>query len=290
MEQFIPDTKKVIDILKFSDVDIIGSFSDSSPIKYFGDIDTQEVIDWDGTLTDLHNFFADKIIKLMKDEDIYLVDIKAGLYSAIPQKWTPQEVVQGYKDIDGGKRKLFFEQVFTNESVIKIDVILFQDGNFVELTINYYFRFPNGMKSFRIYSDEDMRKKIRWSYQKEKEINFYKSLKRLFLYYKFIEDIPNMNKMVDVLNSDFGFVNKQISSLKTLDMIMEKVPDISKSKITTALSKIKKNLDKFPEFSLSGKYKNMTKSDIHKFINEEIGRLSDALNSAALELKGIPLL
>ncbi len=224
---------RVINLLKFEEVDIIGSYSDTK-LKYFSDVDSQEFLETDASYQDILEAFQEKIIKIENHPDVFFSDFKLGSYNNMPLHWTIDEILEGEKHVEGisGNMVVFFTDALQQESIIKLDVIAVIRGELVEITTNYYFDFGES----QTYPNKDLetvKRSILYEYSKLKGGNFYKALKRLYSFYKLIfntsgstgVDIVEIAKALDALrkvfNSKLGSLNKQLSSLKTLRDLIE---------------------------------------------------------------------
>jgi hypothetical protein len=281
------DLVKILNILKFRKVDIIGSYSDTK-LKYFSDIDSQSIIKMPPNYKFIKEEFQDKISNILKNDFTFLLDFKAGFLHGKPIKWSPEEIFQGKKHIDG--RTLKFEDILAQNSIIKIDVGMYQKkrDRFIEISTNYYFIYSNGSRTFEISDNETMKRRLLWDYQQLKNVNFYKSLKRLYSYFKFIKDEKSQRSLITIFNSPLGAVNKQIAALKTIVDLLETNSDIiPREWILNSVNQISETLKEFPRYSLPvifTKFKGLTNAKILITIELEIEILIDKLNEASRDV------
>jgi hypothetical protein len=213
----IPGLRKTLDLLRYpgSDIKIIGSFADPK-LKYFSDVDSQTIVETPKDFGRIKRNMQDIVSRILKDPNLVFVDFKGGFVSGKPLKWTPVEVFTGYVLTSTGTMKL--EDVFSQTSIIKIDVALWLPSKeeFLEVTVNYYFMYPDGGATFKIESEETMKSRMLWDYQNIKEKDFFKALKRLYSFYKFTDNEPGQKRLLRILNSESGKKSLRISKLKTL--------------------------------------------------------------------------
>ena len=234
---------QAVNILKFKNVEILGSASDLD-LKYFSDIDLQEKIVTNNSPKNLVDWFQKKIKELHNIPNVYFQELKAGFYRHIPLKWNYKQVEQGYQFKDG--LKITLESIFILNSIIKIDFIVYQGGEFLEVSINYYFEFSNtGNKTYDTeVTKQEIGRILLFEYQKLKSKDFYKSLKRLYSYYKLINDKTAVNDMRKVFNSKLGFLNKQLSNMKTIKELIDWgfIDEETRKRVIKTLSNIEYNI------------------------------------------------
>lgn len=240
MERKVSDIKglkETLDLLRYpgSEIKIIGSFSDPK-LKYFSDVDSQTIVETEKDYFSLKKNFQKIAFEVDKNQNLTFLDFKAGFVSGKPVKWTLIEILAGYTHTSTGVLK--FEDVFAQTSIIKIDVVLWTPSKeeVIEVTVNYYFTFPDGSKTFRIETDEVMRSKMLWDYQNLKEKNFFKAIKRLYTFYKFTKDEEAQDRVLRVLNSNLGAKAVKISKMKTIVDVL-KLPYYPRGQVLKVLPK-----------------------------------------------------
>jgi hypothetical protein len=266
---------KAVKVLKFKDVTVIGSGSDIS-LKYFSDLDLQEKLITNDSPRKLVLWFQKKIAELDDLNDVFFIEFKGGFQNGQPIKWDFDEVEQGYKNIDG--RKLFLDIIFVQKSIIKIDFIVYQSGSFIEVSLNYYFQFHNGNLTYddSITTDE-IGNRLIYEYQQLKNENFYKALKRLYSYYKLVEDKKALIDLRKVFNSKFGYLNKQLSDLKTIKILLDFGYNDKKTRhrVIKALSQIEFNILNYPKYKTDFiKFRTLTLDNINDKLVPIIDKLS----------------
>lgn len=268
--------KNIFNIVKFSNVEVIGSKANTD-LKYFSDIDTREFVKTDKTYTDILQFFQDIFTEVNETPNVYITDMKAGFYSGKPLKWSYNEIMQGYKQFDN-KLKITFENALTQDSVIKLDLVAFLDGEYIEVTTNYYFDFEDRNKTFRKLSRDEIKRKLLYDSRILKsEGNTYKSLKRLYSYYRLTDNKKGKKKLIELFNSPVGHLNKLVSSLKTISLLINNDKKPVKSDIVKAIYKIRNNLKPYSDAILLSNLDNLTFNKIDSRVNETIKQLSSAI-------------
>jgi len=186
-------------------ITVIGSFSLESQ-RNAGDIDLdiyiQGKIDYD--------FVQKEMLKIVKNLDendkMFFIELKI-------QYKNGQKIKYGADKIDDIKIP---SQNFSSVEYMKIDTIIYYDGNFKEMSINYWL---NPKK-------KDVVKEI------EKDIilelndkNYYKVIKRFFSIAKVKNDRPTGLLISEFLNNRTGEEYKLLSNLKAIKLLLENYDD-----------------------------------------------------------------
>lgn len=238
------DLQKIIDLISISgkpeNIVIVGSFEDKKQ-KFYGDIDLHENISTKKSYSDILKDFQQVFIKLKKFPHIYITEFKAGFKDGKPIKWTVNEVLEGHKYIDDVK--INFVDTLASESTIKLDLITFFRGEFLEITINYLIIFLGKSQTFPEWNEDVEKRWLLYQYQELKHTNFFKALKRLYSYYKLAGDKDNQKILLDIFNSRFGAINNQLNRLRTMLLLMKNKRRPSGKRMVKSLQEIKNNLE-----------------------------------------------
>jgi len=184
---------------------VIGSFSLESQ-RNAGDIDLDVYIEGK---TD-HTFVEKELLKIIKNIDdnqnMFFIELKI-------QYKDGKKIKFGADKIDDIKIPT---QNFNNIDYIKIDTIIYFDGHFKEMSINYYLN-PN-IKDVVKEIEKDIIDLL-------KEKNYYKVIKRLFSIAKIQNDKPRGKLISTFLNNYTGGEYKQLSNLKAIKLLLENYDD-----------------------------------------------------------------
>ena len=265
--------KEVILLMKMNEIDIIGSYSDTN-LKYFSDIDLEEFVKTKRTYSQILKLFQYKYTKALSNPNMWVTDFKSGFYNGKPIKWSYDELMDGYKYIDS--IRIPFIDTLTQISIIKFDLVILLDDIYVEITTNYYFDFTNKNKTYR---EQNREQKLLYDYKLLKEDNFYKALKRLYSYYKLTGNKEYQKILLKIFNSKFGFLNKQISGLKTIELLLQNDKKPKKKDIINAIYSINDNLKQYKyDSSTLTNLDNQSLKKIENKVNDTIGELSSNLD------------
>lgn len=269
--------KDIINIVKFSQVEIIGSKVDEQ-LKYFSDIDMQEFIKTNKTYSDILKFFQDIFKEVQETPDLYLTDFKSGEYKGKALKWSYDEMMRGYKEFEN-KLKIKFEDTLTSPSVIKLDLVSYIDDQWIEVTTNYYFDFKNRGKTYKELSDDELKTKLLYDKRLLMTDNdVYKALKRLYSYYDFKGNKKGKEELVKLFNSSVGHLNKLVNGLKTISLLINNEKKPLKDDIIKGINKLKNNIKEYKKVPLLDNLDNKTLSQIDERVNKTIKDLSEIVN------------
>jgi len=208
--------KQVFNLIKFKDIEIIGSFNDKN-IKYPSDIDLHESVTID-SYEEIINKFIEIFINAKKNPDVYITDFKCGtLLNGNAIRWSLSDLKRGFQYIED--KKINFIETLQDKSVIKLDVIALIDNRFTEITLNYFFYFKKGSTTPII---EDVAQELYFSYLKNiQKSDYYKALKRKYRYYKINKEKQKVKIIVDIFNSDLGLIRKILSDLALINKVID---------------------------------------------------------------------
>jgi hypothetical protein len=184
---------------------VIGSFSLESQ-RNAGDIDLDVYIE--GKID--YDFVQKELLKIIKNIDdnqkMFFIELKI-------QYKDGKKIKFGADKIDNIKIPT---QNFSNIEYMKIDCVIYYDGHFKEMSINYWLN-PN---------KHDIVKEIQKDIDEQlKEKNYYKVVKRLFSIAKVQNDKPRGKLITDFLNNYIGGEYKQLSNLKAIKLLLENYDD-----------------------------------------------------------------
>jgi hypothetical protein len=184
---------------------VIGSFSLESQ-RNAGDIDLDVYIlsrvEYDFVVKEF-----EKILKNIDDNpNMYFIELKI-------------------QDKNGKKKKFYADQknkvvipkkTFDNIEFIKIDMVIYYDGAFKEMSVNYWFN-PN-KHDIVTEIEKDIKEEL-------KEGNYYKVVKRYFSIAKVTDDKPKGKFISEFLNNYTGGEYKLLSNLKSIKLLLENYDD-----------------------------------------------------------------
>ena len=266
--------------------ELLGTAKDED-LDIINDYDLQEYANFKDNKY-IYNLIHDKFKEIIKDiknnDDMYLIDFKLGRLPSTEQiRWSYNDVMKGYKIIDD--EKINFVDALHQKSIIKIDIIYIDDNRALwEISNNYYISIGD-FKTYNDFDINDIKKNLLIDFKQlyYNDNNKYKSLKRLYSYYKLDHNKKKMNILQNIFNSQLGYDNKLMSDLKTLLLLIDnKFRRIERNIIYNTLIILKNNENNKYYQNLMNKlidnFKNLNKNEIIKEINDIIDIIYNNVN------------
>jgi hypothetical protein len=210
-------------------------------LVYIGDIKCGSVPEWQVIDEDIKKYSQSKSIKildnLLNDKVINSKEYEEKMKLLKPSinileflflkdefkyhiiRWTPKEILNGYKTLDDGS-KYDLENGFKTPSNTKLDVIGWIYGNrFCDFSMIYQFNF-NGkpINGINLNSEEGIKQDIIYLLN-EKE--YFKMAKRIFSIARRTDDEKVMGILSNLFNSELGIIYQIINDIKTLEYLIE---------------------------------------------------------------------
>jgi hypothetical protein len=181
-------------------------------------------------------------------------------------RWTPRDVLLGYKKLVDG-RKFTLKEAFTSPVITKLDVISWvQNNRFTDFSVIYQFKFNDTALNATISNiEEAISSNILMLHH---EGNYFKMAKRMFSLAKFRNELPKLEKLSNLFNGDIGRLYMIYGDIGTLESLFEH-PNIPYKRIDVEVDQFKGRLS---NISLKG-YLNK-----EKYIFDLIDRLGDREN------------
>lgn len=228
---------KIIKLLSIDDnIQLIGANA-IPEIKYATDYDFQEIKiiksiqDYNKILIKFQNIFE----KAKNNKNIFITDMKAGSFNSIPVRWNYADIMNGFKFID--TKLILFTNTLNNKDKVKIDLIVYMKGEYVEISCNYYFNGINNKSDDDIYVS--LLLDIKKYYHEQK---FMKMLKRIMSYRK-IKNQSN-EELINFFNTKAGLLYQAHHKIETILILLEKFPDVNMKQIISSVKKIIKTIPK----------------------------------------------
>ena len=223
--------KEIIKQLSLSkNIELIGSNSIDT-IIYKTDFDLQENVtakkmkDYQKYVRKFQQIFK----SFEKSDTVYITDFKSGRHNTQPVRWEYTDIMNGFKMIDNITINLIDTLQLQNNK-IKIDLIAFIKGQFVEFSCNYYFH-TSEIDVTDIY--KSLMLDVTKYYHAKK---FMKMLKRL-LSYRLIRNEP-VGDIIDFLNSEAGHIYQLQHHLDVILFVIEEEIPFHHKNINQSIHKL----------------------------------------------------
>ena len=203
-----------------------------------------------------------------KDSSKWITDFKCGIdpYGTTEEerklRWDRHDIARSYKILKNGSKK-YFKDCILDPTIMKIDYVVLLNGQFTEISENYNITIKGKSNEIDSSFEEEMKEEIE---KYKKEGNLFKAYKREFSLLRYQDKNPKkMTKLIQLFNSEAGYVNRIIGNLKLIMIMTEQnFRPVSAHDLITNLQIIKQQLS----FSFEIKIKNFSK-DIDRICEQE---------------------
>lgn len=232
-------------------------------INSIGYIKNTKIIDYDynGLIKDisLHQKFIDEdklneLKKIMKKKPTLkeYFEISELLRKIITLRWTPQEVLKGYKYINGFKYSLANS---VSSFITKIDMVFKNMSYYTEISNVFTVKNADDITFAPLTTNiKDYVYCIKYNLL-EYLTNGYslKTLKRIFSLAVAYKDNKTINEIVPIIVSNVGLLNKANSIIKTFIDIMDKYGNKYNDEIAKQLNNLKLLVSNIYQFNFNEK-------------------------------------
>jgi hypothetical protein len=257
-----------------SKVNVVGSASIQRSI-YYSDYDLFETIQ-NKTSSVILNHFRSVFNIIKSAPNTVISDFKCGSSpNGFPLRWDYSEIHSG---INNG---VSFDEAIQQKGIIKLDIISFINGRFVEITEVYNVKM-NG-KSNMDYTNEEVVKSITADYKDEvKKLNFMKALKKMYSISKLINNKdPLLDILVNYFNSPIGLLYRCKADLETILTILS-YNKFELKDIIESLQTLKEQISAFPVNNDIEKISKIKlKADMKTQLKKQIQNINDFVNRDA---------
>lgn len=223
--EFDSKVLNVVKKLQFKNfpVDFKGSSSLKSQI-YFSDYDLMTNIVGKVSQDEAYRVFYKILQNVLNDSDTYFEEFKIEDKKGNKYRWFPNETFD----------KDEFIKVYKEIDFAKLDIILWIENRFVEMSIIYQFSDKELSKEEYIKGlNEDIN-------ELKKEGNNFKILKRKFNIFKVERNKEKLLFLTVVFNSELGALYQKLSNLEAIKKVSEDYKDkLTKDRIKLNLKEIK---------------------------------------------------
>lgn len=157
-------------------------------------------------------------------------------------RWTPEEVLQGYKKLSNGL-EYTLEDGFTSNGMTKLDVVSWiQNNRFTDFSILYEFRYKN--KVVNNFIGDNLYSLKENILIQEHGKNYFKMSKRIFslIANNYPDEVKTLRNLSSLLTSDLGRIYNVYSDIKTLQYLLENYGRLPKNKIEFEIDQFRTRL------------------------------------------------
>ena len=265
---------KIIDLGKKmsieSKVNIVGSANIKRSI-YYSDYDLFEKVNNKSPQL-IYNHFRSLFEVIKSSDNSVITDFKMGKIGNEPLRWDYDDIMKKEN------RGVSFNDALKMESIIKMDIITYMNGRFIEITEVYSICF-NG-KCNQKYTVDEVIKSITDEYREMVyEGNYMKSLKKLFSILKLKKtDEATKKLLLNYFNSPIGLLYRCKSDLESIELILN-YNKFNIDTIRNSLQQLKELVSAFPvENNLEKISKIKSKEDMRQPLRKQINMLKKHIN------------
>lgn len=250
-------------------INLVGSAGDKRQI-YYADYDLYESIT-KRNVNKLYMHFINIFRQINQNKTAIVSDLKCGEdHNGDAIRWDWNQLRRGRQTIDD--KEYLFKDCLMHNAIIKLDVIMFLNSRFMEITEVYGVNHRLDGFTQRLY-------KYMEAIENEK---YFKSLKMLYSLLKNHINEKTKKAFIKYFNSPSGYLYTIKSDLETLKNIInvDKKNKFSISQIKSALELIKENLSKFEIKNIVNKITILkNKKSMLPHIDKQLNKITKYLNA-----------
>lgn len=238
---------------------------------------------------DIKQFYTDrkKFIKPIFYKNLMSIDnldeLKEFCRKLYTLRWDFIDINKGFKILYPDRKKSFIDSI-KDKTLIKLDIISYINGDFVEISNIYeFYDDGKGINIDEKISRSKILKSIKEDIEKfKKDKNYVKVFKRYFVIAKLNKDFKLLKLLSNMFNSNIGLLYKSISDFKTIIQLLAlKKPPLNR--IFDNIQLIKSNLSNIFEFPFNDEIfrmiDNISRTKNINVIIEKINSIVDILSN-----------
>lgn len=166
-------------------------------------------------------------------------------------RWTPKEVLTGYKYLPGDK-KYTFKDALKSNSMVKIDAFMPINGRYIEVTNFFVLVLKQGEKSKILNFKYDYENQIREEIKKFNSKTFYKPFKmakRMWGLARYTQNFSDLEKLMPLFQSGVAIINQVLSEIETMILMYTDLKTIPSKTMDRQIDNFKYRLSGVYEFN-----------------------------------------
>ena len=230
--------------------------------SYYGDFDILSKVFIKGNKEQskliLMHFLQNTVKNILRNKEIYFVDIKVGTYSDDEYvHWTPKEILAGrrFDDIlDTNNHKSEGKTLIDacgDIGHVKIDIVVPYRSRYIELTNFIYIDYNNGHLNYILPETiESIIKALKKEISKNiKNKNYFKVIKRIFATARLLKDTKTLKALTALILSNATKLSTVISDLNELSLLLSLGHKLNVKILDSELDYLKELLSSMPDIS-----------------------------------------
>jgi hypothetical protein len=194
---------------KFSDIDLL-------------DNQTRACCSWKEAKEYFKTKIQNMVYRIKQYKEIYFSNVKAGVDSkGEGVKWTEEEVLRGYKEIDGIYKDL--GDAIAMDGICNIEIWSKVQGRYIEISNFLVMEWfdENGVKHPLNAPMYDLIPRVKEDVKKYQDDNTFKASKRMWILARNYNDMEMLEKLQVLLSSDAGDLYIILSDIETIYLMLE---------------------------------------------------------------------
>lgn len=174
-------------------------------------------------------------------------------------RWSPQEILKGYKRLPGNRLKSLYDALF-DKTMVKIDMLAPINGKYIEVTNFFVLQYvdENGdVHNVNLPDDfandivNNLKNEVRKLYFSSLFFNPLKMSKRMWSMARLQKDMAMVNKLTPLLRSDASLMAQINSELETIILLFENFSNLPIKMLFNQLNGLKYRLSNLIEIDIN---------------------------------------
>jgi hypothetical protein len=274
MKTYNNNIKRVFELLSLNkDYEVIGSSKNN---LFFSDYDMNSLLNYKGKNieTKIYKEFLNIFKVVSKIDTLWITDFKVGENEkGEPLRWTFEKMK---KNNNNGYT---FQECLKQKSSIKIDITIYINGSFREITDNYFFNI-NNYKTFNKLSKEEQIINLQEKYREYVDTKaYFKALRRLRSIISLSGEKKELILLDEFLDNQNGYLYEVWSEISVIYQLLELKKEIDMNDVYNSIEKMKEIFSYFSFKNLFiGNHKLLTKKKLMVLLNKQNNIINDYLN------------
>lgn len=194
-----------------------------------------------------------RIMQILKKGNNITIDDWDDLYNILREhyiiRWKAPEILQGYKDLPGG-RTITLEEALTHKTMVKIDTWQKINDRYIEVTNFFiitknndgYEELINLPDDFYTRSDKSLLEEVDKMICSSNNFKPLKAVKRMWTIAMINKDIFMLKKLTPLINSGVGILNQIAADMETIMGMIQNYKILPLNDILNMISNFKSRL------------------------------------------------
>jgi hypothetical protein len=274
MKKYNNNIKKVFELLSLDKNYIVVGSSKNN--LFFSDYDMNSLLNYKGKNieTKLYKEFLNIFKVVEKNDELFITDFKLGEdEKGEPLRWTFEKMK---KNNNNGYT---FQEALKQKSTIKMDITIYLNGTFKEISDNYFFTI-NNYKTFDKLTKEEQIINLQEKYREYVDKKaYFKALRRL----RSLINLSGRNKELELLDEFLdnknGYLYEVWSEISVIYQLLELKKKVNMDDVYNSIEKMKEIFSYFDFKNLfDSNFKTKTKKAFMNVLEKQNKIINEYLN------------